>query len=126
MSSDALRQRVEAAYRVWDEAFNAGDARALAALYTDDATFLPATHAVIEGPARIEEFFAPLLSRGVTGHRFELITLHEDTNSIAAAARWTAVAPGADGARTASSGIAAHLFVKQPDGSLKLRLHTFN
>lgn len=126
MSSNGLREQVEAAYAAWDDAFNRGDARAVAGLYTRDATFLPATHAVIEGPAGIEEFFAPLLAQGVTGHRFELVTIHGDTNSIAAAARWTVTSPNADGSRTTSSGIATHLFVKQPGGGLKLRLHTFN
>lgn len=126
MSSDAVRTQVEAAYAAWDEAFNRGDARALASLYVDHATFLPATHAVIEGPARIEEFFTPLLAQGVSDHRFELITVHADTHSIAAAARWTATSPNQDGSRAASGGIATHLFLKQPDGSLKLRLHTFN
>lgn len=126
MSGDAVRGQVEAAYAAWDEAFNRGDAKALASLYVDDATFLPATHDVVEGPARIEAFFTPLLAQGVTGHRFALITLHEDEHSIAAAARWTALSPGPDGALTTSSGIATHLFLKQPDGRLKLRLHTFN
>lgn len=126
MSSDALRERVETAYAAWDAAFNRGDARAVAELYTDDATFLPATHAVVEGPASIERFFAPLLAQGVSDHRFALITLHEDANSIAAAARWTATSPNPDGTRATSSGIATHLFLKQPDGRLKLRLHTFN
>lgn len=126
MSSEALRERIEAAYAAWDAAFNRGDARAVAELYTEDATFLPATHAVVEGPASIERFFAPLLAQGVSDHRFALITVHEDAGSIVAAARWAATSPGADGTRAASSGIATHLFLKQPDGSLKLRLHTFN
>jgi hypothetical protein len=59
MNSDAARRQVEAAYAAWDEAFNRGDAVALAGLYVDHATFLPATHAIIEGPARIEQFFTP-------------------------------------------------------------------
>lgn len=126
MSSNALRERVEAAYAAWDGAFNRGDAKALSELYTSDATFLPATHAVVEGPASIERFFTPLLAQGVSDHRFELITIHEDAGSIAAAARWTATSPDPDGTRVTSSGIATHLFLKQPDGRLKLRLHTFN
>jgi uncharacterized protein (TIGR02246 family) len=126
MNSDAARRQVEAAYAAWDEAFNRGDAVALAGLYVDHATFLPATHAIIEGPARIEQFFTPLLAQGVTDHRFELVTIHDDTHSIAAAAKWTATSPEPDGSRTTSSGIATHLFLKQPDGGLKLRLHTFN
>src|SRR5690349_17270504 len=113
MAIDAVRKQVETAYAAWDEAFNRGDAGALASLYVDDATFLPATHAIIEGPDRIEQFFAGLLAQGVADHRFGLITIHEDTHSIAAAARWTATSPDPDGSRTDASGIATHLFLKQ-------------
>ena len=62
-----------AAYQAWDAAFATGDAKAIAAFYTDDATFLPPTHDVIEGPAGVEKFFAGLLGNGVTGHKLELI-----------------------------------------------------
>ncbi|MFL5334735.1 MAG: YybH family protein [Geminicoccaceae bacterium] len=126
MDASALRSQVEAAYRAWDTAFNRGDPKALAALYTQDATFLPATHAVIEGPAGIEDFFAGLFANGVTGHRLELITVHGDTNTVIGAANWSVSGKNADGSDATSSGVATHVFEKQPDGSLKLKLHTFN
>ena len=53
---------VKTAYAAWDEAFNKGDANAVAAFYTDDAVFLPATHDVIKGPSGVENFFAPLFT----------------------------------------------------------------
>jgi ketosteroid isomerase-like protein len=49
---------VKAAYAAWDAAFNEGAAAKVAAAYADDATFLPATHDVIKGPAGVEDFFA--------------------------------------------------------------------
>ena len=66
---------VKAAYAAWDEAFNKGDAKAVAAFYTDDAVFLPATHDVIKGPSGVENFFAPLFKMGVTGHKLDLHAL---------------------------------------------------
>ena len=69
---------VTAAYAAWDAAFATGDAKAIAAFYTDDATFLPPTHDVIEGPAGVEKFFAGLLGNGVTGHKLELIEVEGD------------------------------------------------
>ena len=72
----SAEEDVSAAYAAWDEAFNKGDAKAVAAFYTDDAKFLPATHDVIEGPAGVEKFFTGIFGMGVTGHKIELIEAH--------------------------------------------------
>ena len=117
-----------AAYQAWDAAFATGDAKAIAAFYTDDATFLPPTHDVIEGPAGVEKFFAGLLGSGVTGHKLELIEVEgdDDGDMIVAAAKWSANGKDASGAPATFGGVATHVFEKQDDGSLKLKLHTFN
>ena len=82
---------------------------------------LPPTHDVIKGPAEVEKFFAGLFAAGVTGHKLEVLEANGDDDLIVAAARWSA--KGKDGPL---GGIATHEFAKQADGSLKLRLHTFN
>ena len=118
--------QIEQSYAAWDAAFNTQDAHGIASLYLPNATFLPATHEVIEGPAEIERFFAGLFAGGLTQHRFALITTHADGRTLVAAAKWTVQGPDSDGKPATFNGIATHVFVKQPDGSLKLRLHTFN
>jgi uncharacterized protein (TIGR02246 family) len=122
----AVEEDVKAAYAAWDEALNKGDAKAVAAFYTDDATFLPATHDVIEGPAGVEQFFSGLISNGMKGHKLELIEADGEGDLIFAAAKWSATGKDANGADTPWGGAATHVFEKQDDGSLKLRLHTFN
>ena len=117
---------VTAAYTAWDAAFNAGDAAAVAALYTDDAIFLPPTHDVVEGPAGVEKFMSGLFNMGITGHTLEIIKVSGDGNLVVAAAKWTAIGKDASGADHPSSGVATHVFERQADGSLKLKLHTFN
>jgi ketosteroid isomerase-like protein len=104
------------------------DAAAIAAFYTDDATFLPPTHEVITGPAGIEEFFAGLFEAGVTNHGLEIITVKGDADSELAysAAHWTATGKAEDGSEQSLGGIGVHGFERQSDGSLKLNLHTFN
>ncbi len=126
MEATAQRDQIEIAYAAWDAAFNVGDARAVAALYVANATFLPASHEVIEGPAGIERFFVEAFAQGLTGHRFELITSHVEGNTLVAAAKWTARGRDSQGAPATFDGIATHVFLKQADGGLKLRLHTFN
>jgi ketosteroid isomerase-like protein len=126
MSTQPVRSQVEAAYAAWDGAFNRANASAVAALYAPGSTFLPVSHDVIEGPAGVETFFAGLFANGLSGHKLELITLHEDVHTVVAAARWSAKGRNADGSAASFGGIATHVFERQPDGSLKLKLHIFN
>jgi uncharacterized protein (TIGR02246 family) len=125
-ADDGVEEQVRAAYAAWDEAFNRGDAAGVAAFYADDALFLPPTHEVTEGKAGVEKFFAGLFANGVTGHKLELIRAEGEPASPVGAAKWSAKGKGADGATAEVGGIATHVFERQADGSLKLKLHTFN
>jgi uncharacterized protein (TIGR02246 family) len=123
----SVDEQVTAAYAAWDQAFNTGDAAKVAAFYTDDAVFLPPTHDVVEGPAAVEKFFAGLFGNGVTGHKLELIEVTgADDDMVVAAAKWSASGKDATGAPTTFGGVATHVFERESDGSLKLKLHTFN
>ena len=115
-----------AAYAAWNEAFNRGDVAAVALLYVDDAHFLPATHQVIVGPDDIAAFFTPLLAAGMTGHTNELIAAGTDGRLVYGASRWTVRSRAPDGAEQTTSGFATHVFERQPDGSVRIKLHTFN
>jgi uncharacterized protein (TIGR02246 family) len=124
--AQSVDEQVKAAYAAWDDAFNKGDAKAVAAFYTDNATFLPATHDVVQGPGGVEKFFGGIFGMGVTGHKLELIEAQGDGNLVFGSAKWSAKGKDANGADQPWGGVATHIFEKQADGSLKLRLHTFN
>ena len=127
-SAASAKDQVVAAYAAWDQAFNTGDASKLAPFYTDDAVFLPPTHDVMKGPAGVEKFFSGLFANGVTGHKLEVIDVigDDDDEYVVAAAKWSAQGKDASGAPTTFGGVATHVFERQPDGSLKLELQTFN
>jgi ketosteroid isomerase-like protein len=100
--------------------------RSARAAVTDDAYFLPPTHKVIEGPKGVAEFFSGLVKGGVTGHKLEMIEAEGNGNIVYAAARWSAKGKDDKGKPKELSGLATHIFEKQSDGSLKLKLQTFN
>ena len=122
----SAEEDVKAAYSAWDAAFNQGDAGAAAALYSDDALFLPPTHDVIKGPAGVEKFLQAIIGMGSKNHKFEMIEAREEGNIIYAAAKWSATGKNAEGKEQPFSGVVAHVFERQSDGSLKVKLHTFN
>ncbi len=115
-----------AVYAAWDDAFNRADPKDIASLYAGEALFLPATHDVIKGPAGIEAFFTALLKTGLRGHKFDLIEATVAGTLMFGAAKWSVIAKDEAGKDQPASGIASHVFVRQADGSYKLRLHTFN
>jgi ketosteroid isomerase-like protein len=125
-AADPADADVKAAYAAWDAAFNEGAPDKVAAAYAADSVFLPATHDVIKGPAGVRDFFAGLFGAGVKGHRLELLETRSQGDLVVAAAKWSATGKDAAGADQPWGGVATHVFARQPDGSLKLVLHTFN
>ena len=59
-------------------------------------------------------------------HALRVIEVGGDGKLVYGAAHWTATAKGADGAPQEIGGTATHIFERQGDGGLKLKLHTFN
>ena len=117
---------VAKAYLAWDESFNKGDAVALASSYLPDGKVLPPTHSVASGTAEIKRFFTSLFESGFTNHRLDLIEAGGDGKCVYGTARWSAAGKDADGSPQFLGGFATHVFERQDNGSLKLRLHTFN
>ena len=124
--ADDARGSVEKAYTAWDAAFNKQDAKAVAAAYVSSAKLMPPTHQVASGPAEIEKFWAGLFAHGVTGHKLEIIDAGGDDKVVFGTAKWSATGKDKDGKPTPLGGLAMHVFERQADGSLKLRLQTFN
>jgi uncharacterized protein (TIGR02246 family) len=125
-SAGTNEDQVKAAYQAWNAAFNKGDAKAVAAFYADDALILPTSHEVIKGPAAIEKFFAGLFASGATDHTLDIIEVTGQGNVLISAAKWSSKGKDSKGQPATFKGLATHVFAKQPDGSIKLKLHTFN
>ena len=125
LAADA-KSEVEKAYAAWDAAFNKQDAKALTANYVATAKLMPPTHQVASGSAEIEKFWAGLFASGVTSHKLEMIDAGGDDRIAFGTAKWSATGKDKDGKPAPFSGLAMHVFERQGDGSLKLRLQTFN
>jgi uncharacterized protein (TIGR02246 family) len=122
----ASESDVKAAYSAWDAAFKKGDAKAIAAFYAGDALLLPADHSVVRGTDGVEKFFKGVLDTGATNHQLELIEARSEGKLLYAAAKWKADGKDKSGKPQPWAGVATHVFEKQSDGTLKIKLHTFN
>ena len=63
---------------------------------------------------------------GVTGHELELIEAHDEGKTVYGAAKWSAKGKDFSGKDQPWGGLATYVFQRQDDGSLKIKLHTFN
>lgn len=59
-----LRAQIEKADQAWQTAYNAGDAAALAALYSEDAKVMAPGSAAVSGRAAIQAMFTTDIARG--------------------------------------------------------------
>ena len=118
--------QVGASFAAWNAAFDKGDAKSVAAFYTADTVFMPATHDIIRTPVGVEKFFAGLFANKVTGHKLEVITVIQAGDSLIAASKWSAQRHDEKGNPATVGGLATHILQKQFDGSYKVKLHSFN
>lgn len=124
--AQSVEEDVSAAYAAWDAAFNAADTEAIASAYAEDALLLPPSHEVMTGPEAIGGFFGPIFEMGATGHKLELIEAFENGDAVIGTAKWSAMGKDGSGADQPWGGLSTTVFERQSDGSLKLKVHTFN
>jgi uncharacterized protein (TIGR02246 family) len=125
-SSDDIRSIARRSQDAWNEAFNRGDAAAVAGLYADDAMVLPPSHVIIRGAAAIRDFWHGLIAAGVKEHGITLIEAEADGGLAFAAGRWWAAGPGDDGKSEQFGGTVVTILRRRGDGFWTIGLHTWN
>jgi len=122
MDMAQVRQAIEAADAKFCEAFNAGDAAALAALYTEDGMMMPPNHEMLQGKAAIEEYGTALASMGVTGLSLTTVEVMQAGDMVVELAKYTVTIPGG----LEDSGKSIVIWKKDADGSWKLHRDIWN
>lgn len=110
----------------WNKAFNAGEAAAVAGLYTTDATVLPHTHDVVQGVDAIRDFWKSVIEAGFKNHSINLIDVYAQGDLVVEIAKWQAEGPGEGGSRQSFGGSLVNVFERQGDGSWRCRVHIWN
>lgn len=124
-AQQSVRTIIEANTRQFIEAFNKGEAAAVANMYTINARLLPPNAEMVTGRANIQTFWQGAISAGLK--MVSLETEHIDTqgNLAVEIGRYTTTIPGAGGTTTTDKG--KYVVVWKREGrSWKLAVDTFN
>ena len=68
-----IRDAVTAAIQTFEDALKRGDAAAIAALYSRDATLLPPDNPMMKGADAIEAFWQSAMNMGIRGGKLETL-----------------------------------------------------
>ena len=120
-----LRSTIEAGNTEWNQAFNKGDAAAVAKLYTSDAKLLPPADKIVSGDKEILAFWRSLIDAGVTDHKIETVQIEEAGNTVVVAGKWQAMGKDAQGKTAIFKGNVMKVLERQGD-TWKTSLHTWN
>ena len=95
---------IEEAAMAWESAFNAGDGKGVAELYTEDAALFPPDAERVDGKAAIAEFWQAAIDSGLTDADLETVEVVEAGDLAYEVGEVSLSAPGSDGARMPVSG----------------------
>ena len=119
-----LRSTIEAANTEWNQAFNKGDAAAVAKLYTSDAKLLPPADKVVSGE-EIQTFWKTAIDRGTANYRIEIIQIEDAGDKAVMAGRWQATGKYKKGSPAIYKGSVMKVLNRQGN-TWKTSLHTWN
>jgi uncharacterized protein (TIGR02246 family) len=124
-AQQSARTAIEANTKQFVEAFNKGDAAAVANMYTMDARVLPPNAEMVEGRGNIQKFWQGAMTAGVKMVSLETVHVETQGNVAVEVGRYTTTNPGAGGTTTTDKGKYVVIW-KREGGSWKLAVDIFN
>lgn len=124
-AQNSVRRTIEANNKQFVEAFNKGDAAAVANMYTMNARLMPPNSEVIEGRANIQTFWKGAMDAGIKMVSLDLADLEVHGDTAIEVGRYTLTTPAAGGGTTTDKG--KYVVVWKLQGpTWRLAIDTFN
>ncbi len=122
----AVRKAIEETNAKFAEAFNRGDAAAVAALYTDDATMLPPNDEAVQGKQKIQEFGDGLVKMGAKGLTLTTVSVGGNGDTAYEIGKYTITIQPEGQAAMLDTGKYVVVWKKQADGAWRLHADIWN
>jgi uncharacterized protein (TIGR02246 family) len=122
MDMAQMRQAVEASNAKFCEAFNAGDAAALAAMYTEDAIVMPPNQEMAQGTNALQQTFGGFFSMGAANLALTTSDVMGSGDLVVETGKYNIALPGG----IQDSGKYLVVWKKAADGSWKLHRDIWN
>ena len=117
---------IEEAAMAWESAFNAGDGKGVAELYTEDAALFPPDAERVDGKAAIAEFWQGAIDSGLADADLETVEVIESGDLAYEVGEVSLSAPGSDGARMPVSGKYIVVWQRADDDNWRLHRDIWN
>lgn len=124
--AQSAQEAIEQGAVAWEDAFNGGDGKALADLYTDDAAVFPPGALRVDGKAAIAEFWQGAIDSGLADADLEPIEVVEFGDLAYEVGTVALTAAGSDGDRVPVSGKYIVLWQRADDGVWRLHRDIWN
>jgi uncharacterized protein (TIGR02246 family) len=125
-SAQSAREAIEAALVTFVEAFNKGDAAAVAAQYAEDAALFPPDSPRINGRADIQNFWKGAMDAGLSDLTLKAVEVQEAGDWAYEVGELTYSAPGTGDTRSMASGKYIVIWKKSGDGGWLLYRDIWN
>ena len=120
-----MQPQVQALVDNWVEAFNAGRADDLAALYAPDARIVPPGRPALKGPDGMRGYFSDVRAQGFRDYTVEIDDAFMNGEFLIASGRWGLTGPGVERARPRYEGNWLNL-LNRDAGAWRIVVHMWN
>jgi uncharacterized protein (TIGR02246 family) len=124
--AENVRQAVEAGNATFMDAFNRGDAAAVATFYTDPATLMPPNSGMIRGRQGIQDFWQAGIQGGMKDLSLTTVEVQASGNTAYEIGKFSLTAQPKGQDPVMVSGKYVVVWQRQSDGSWKLHVDIWN
>lgn len=126
MDIAAVRKMIEEESDKWMEAYNRGDAAAVAAMYADDAKVLPPNIAMVQGRTGIQEFWSGAMQMGLKDVRLTTVDVGGSGDTAYEIGNYSVTIQPEGGEGIRDSGKYVVVWKRQSDRTWKLVVDIWN
>jgi uncharacterized protein (TIGR02246 family) len=120
------RTEVQSLVEAWEQAANAKDAGAVAALYTENATLLAPGQPALKGRQNIQAFWQGFFDAGASDVKLHSVEVVGSGSLVYEIGEYRAMMPQPTGGVALGTGKYLVVYERQPEGKLKMAADMFS